>query len=154
MGNLILDYANEFFDQYLDRVGKLLIPFYPASSIAEVREAIPHDLDQNAMKVITTRWPFFTATRRHAIEETESGFPSCNIIKTSFQVFYNSLKGGLYANTEQVASITPGVKVGFKQKYVLRFIIALVTNAWRSIQLLNYGIEIEKNDIHKNKTSA
>jgi hypothetical protein len=69
-------------------------------------------------------------------------------------VLYNSLKGGLDANTEQVASITPGVKVGFKQKYVLRFIIALVTNAWRSIQLLNYGIEIEKNDIHKNKTSA
>jgi hypothetical protein len=80
-------------------------------------------------KVITTRWPFFTATRRHAIEETESGFPSCNIFKTSFQVLYNSLKGGLDANTEQVASITPGVKVRFKQKYVLRLITALVTNA-------------------------
>ncbi len=76
-----------------------------------------------------------------AIEETESGFPSCNIFKASFQVLYNSLKGGLDANTEQVASITPGVKVGFKQKYVLRLISALVTNAWRSLQLLNYGIE-------------
>jgi hypothetical protein len=62
MGNLILDYANHFFDQYLDRIGKLLIPFYQALSIAKVREAIPHDFDQNAMEVITTRWPFFTAT--------------------------------------------------------------------------------------------
>jgi hypothetical protein len=56
-------------------------------------------------------------------------------------VLYSSLIGGL--DTEQVASITPGVKVGFKQKYVLRLIAALVTNAGRTIQLLNYGIEIE-----------
>ena len=59
-------------------------------------------------------------------------------------MLYNSLKGGLDANTKQVASITPGVKVAFKQKYVLRLITALVTDAWRSIQLLNYEIEIEK----------
>jgi len=63
------------------------------------------------------------------IEETKSGFPSCNIFKTSFQVLYSSLKGGLDANMEQVALNTPGVKVGFKQKYVLRLITALVTNA-------------------------
>jgi hypothetical protein len=92
MGNLILDYANQFFDQYLEHIGKLLIRFYQASSIAEVGEAFPHDLDQNTREVITTRWPFFTATRRLAIEETESGFPSCSIFKTSFQVLYNSLK--------------------------------------------------------------
>ena len=55
MGNLILDYANEFFDQYLDGIGKLLIPFYQVSSIAEVREALPHDFDKNAMEVFTTR---------------------------------------------------------------------------------------------------
>jgi hypothetical protein len=66
-------------------------------------------------------------------------------------VLYNSLKGGLDANTKQVASITPGVKVAFKQKYVLRLITALVTDAWRSIQLLNYGIEIEKMTYTKTK---
>jgi hypothetical protein len=43
------------------------------------------------------------------------------------------------------------VKVGFKQKYVLSLITALVTNAWRSIQLLNYGIEIEKMTFTKTK---
>jgi hypothetical protein len=42
-----------------------------------------------------------------------------------------------------VASITQGAKVGFEQKYVLRLITALVTNAWWSIKLLNYGVEIE-----------
>jgi len=46
----------------MDRIGKLLIRFHRALSIAEVREAIPHDLDQNAREVITIRWPFFTAT--------------------------------------------------------------------------------------------
>jgi hypothetical protein len=66
-------------------------------------------------------------------------------------VLYNSLKRGLDANTEQVASITPGVKVGFEQKYVLRLITTLVTNAWRSIQLLNYGIEIETMTFTKTK---
>ena len=55
MGNLILDYANEFFDKYMDRIGKLLIRFYRASSIAEIQKAIPHDVEQNAREVITTR---------------------------------------------------------------------------------------------------
>jgi len=54
MGNLILDYANELFDPYLDGIGKLLIPFYQVSSIAEVREALPHDFDKN-VEVFTTR---------------------------------------------------------------------------------------------------
>jgi len=42
-----------------------------------------------------------------------------------------------------MASITLGMMVGFEQKYVLRLITALVTNAWQSMQLLQYGIEIE-----------
>jgi hypothetical protein len=37
------------------------------------------------MEVITTRWPFFTATRWHAIEETESGFPSSDILRHLFR---------------------------------------------------------------------
>jgi hypothetical protein len=86
MGNLILDDANAFFDQYLDHIGRLLIPFYRMSTIAELQEALPHEMEKNTMAVITTRWPFFTATQRHAIEEMESGFPPCNIFKISFQV--------------------------------------------------------------------
>jgi hypothetical protein len=42
-----------------------------------------------------------------------------------------------------MASITLGMMVGFEQKYVLRLITALVANAWQSMQLLQYGIEIE-----------
>jgi hypothetical protein len=42
-----------------------------------------------------------------------------------------------------MASISPGIKVGFEQKYVMCLITALVTNAWHSFQLLHYGIEIE-----------
>jgi hypothetical protein len=57
--------------------------------------------------------------------------------------FRHCLKGGLDANTEQMASISLGVKVGFEQKYAMRLMKALVTNAWHSFQLLQYGIEIE-----------
>jgi len=56
---------------------------------------------------------------------------------------YNCLEGGLDANTQQMASITMGCKVGFEQKYVLQLLTAIVTNAWRSFQLLQYGKEIE-----------
>jgi hypothetical protein len=50
-----------------------------------------------------------------------------------------------------MASITPSVRVGFEQKYVLRLLNGLVTNAWQSIQLLQYGIEIENMSYTKTK---
>jgi len=56
---------------------------------------------------------------------------------------YNCLEGGLDANTQQMASITMGCKVGFEQKHVLQLLTTIVTNAWRSFQLLQYGKEIE-----------
>jgi len=53
-----------------------------------------------------------------------------------------------------VALITQGVKVVFEQKYVLRLITALVTNAWWSIKLLNYGLEIENMTYTKTKLAV
>jgi hypothetical protein len=38
MGNLSLAYANDFFHQYLDRIGKLLQPIYAMSTVDEVLE--------------------------------------------------------------------------------------------------------------------
>jgi hypothetical protein len=46
-----------------------------------------------------------------------------------------------------MVSITTGIKAGFEQKYVLR----LVTNAWYSFQLLQYGREIESTTFAKMK---
>jgi hypothetical protein len=100
-------------------------------------------LESSLVLLFKTRWPFFSAVRHHAISRTTAGFPPTNIFKTSFQTLYNSLKGGLDADTEQMVSITTGVKAGFEQKYDLRLITALITYAWHSFQLLQHGREIE-----------
>ncbi len=55
---------------------------------------------------------------------------------------------------EQMASNTPGIKVGFEQKYVLWLITMLVMNAWHSFQLLQYRIEIESMTFTKVKQAV
>ena len=62
-------------------------------------------------------------------------------MKTAIQAVYNSLKGGLDANTQQFMSIMPPIKTGFEQKYVIRLLIAVVTNAWRSQQIIRMPID-------------
>jgi hypothetical protein len=39
--HLSLAHANEFFDQYLDCIGKLLQPIYRLSTVDEVMEVLP-----------------------------------------------------------------------------------------------------------------
>jgi hypothetical protein len=141
-GNLTLQYANSFFDQYMERVEKLLLLVYRSTTVDQVVKALPKEIEPGIVELLKTRWPFFTAIWKYALESS-SGFPPCNIYKTSFQTLYNCLKDGLDANTQQMASITTGCKVGFEQKYVLRLLTAIVTNAWCSFQLLQYDKEIE-----------
>jgi hypothetical protein len=45
------------------------------------------------------------------------GFPPTSLYKTTFQMMYNCLKGGLDAKGQQCAAIQPKIKVGFEQKY-------------------------------------
>ena len=70
---------------------------------------------------------------------------------------YNTLKGGLDSNTQQFSSITPPIKVAFEQKYIIRMILAIVINAWRSFQLLSESTDLAlENDhfcLHKFKKS-
>jgi len=54
------------------------------------------------------------------------------------------IKGGLDANTQQYISIRPNVKVSFEQKYVIRLILAIVSNSWRAFQLLQLDSNIEE----------
>jgi hypothetical protein len=72
MGRLLLGHANTFFDNYLNRIRKLLIPFYRMSNINELQEAPPNGLDKSSMVVLTILWPFFKAVHEHAIEEIQS----------------------------------------------------------------------------------
>jgi hypothetical protein len=65
------------------------------------------------------------------------------MFKSKFQIMYNSLKGRLDANMQQYVSIQPPVKTKFEAKYIIRMMIAIVTNAWRSYQLLSETIDID-----------
>jgi hypothetical protein len=76
------------------------------SMVDKVLEMIPVHLKSCLVELFKTRWPFFSAVWHHATSKTSNGFPPTKIFKTSFQTLYNSLKGGLDANLEQVASIT------------------------------------------------
>jgi CRISPR/Cas system endoribonuclease Cas6 (RAMP superfamily) len=64
------------------------------------------------------------------------------MFKSKFQILYNSLYGGLDANTQQYVSIQPPVKTKFEAKYIIHM-IATVTNAWRSYQLLSKTIDVD-----------
>jgi len=119
MGHLTLPYANSFFDQYMERIGRLLLPLYKSATIDKALWALPKNIEPSVVELFKTRWPFFMAIRKYAIESNSNGFPPCNIYKVSFQTLYNCLKDGLDANTQQMASITMGCKVGFEQKHVL-----------------------------------
>jgi hypothetical protein len=59
------------------------------------------------------------------------------LFKTSYQCLYNNIKGGLDANTQQYVSIQPNVKVSFESKYIIHMVLAAVTNAWRTCQLIH-----------------
>jgi hypothetical protein len=75
-------------------------------------------------------------------------FPATSVFKTEIQTLYNSLKGGLDASTQQFSSICPQLKVKFEQKYVIRLLLAVLTNAWRTFQLLNHNIDAESFSLH------
>jgi len=60
-----------------------------------------------------------------------------SLFKSVYQSVYDSLKGGLDANTQQYISICPKVSVSFEAKYILWMLLAIVSNAWRAYQLLN-----------------
>jgi hypothetical protein len=49
----------------------------------------------------------------------------------------------LDANTQQYVSIQPPVKTKLEAKYIIRMMIAIVTNAWRSYQLLSKTIDVD-----------
>jgi hypothetical protein len=74
MGNLSLAYDNNFFDQCLDHIGKLLQPIYTMPTVDKVLEMIPAHLESSLVQLFKTRWPFFSAVRHHAISRTTTGF--------------------------------------------------------------------------------
>ncbi len=141
--------ARNFVHKLKHNADEVLIPFYESSTVDELLERLPQGLSGKQVDIIATRWPFFKSVRDVALgwrmdEGRPPGFPKTELFKTSFQCLYNSLKGGLDANTQQYMSIMPKVNVKFEQKFVIRMILAVVTNSWRAFQLLRCTNSIEE----------
>jgi len=121
----------------------ILEPFFISDNVDALCRQLPPNLSNSDLEVIKTRWPFFQKFRNTTLPIRDCGMVPINLFKSSYQSLYNSLKGGLDANTQQYVSIQPNVSVTFEQKYLLRMLLAGVTNAWRAFQLMH--LELDEN---------
>ena len=144
VGTVTTEYAENFLQCYVARLKDILLPLYECRNVGEVLTNLPDGLDQKTIDIVRSRWPLFNCTRETAIAMNYKGFPPTSLYKTTFQMMYNCLKGGLDANSQQCAAIQPKIKVGFGQKYVVRMILAIVTNSWRAYQVLRSTSELEQ----------
>jgi len=131
----------DFCSKLMEKFDEHLQPFFTSTDINEVMESLPTDLTTNDQQLIKSRWPFFHLACSYVMPNLYYGFPPCNLIKTAVQVLYNSLKGGLDANSQQCQSIMPPIRAGSDQKYVMRSVIAIVTNSWRALQILQQQLD-------------
>jgi hypothetical protein len=90
----------------------------------------------------------FHDMRKNLLIKHSRAFPATSVFKTEIQTIYNSLKGGLNANMQQFSSICQQLKTKFEQKYIIRLLLAVVTNTWRTFQLLNHKIEEDNFSLH------
>jgi len=128
----------------VNKFGHLLNPFYESDTIDELCNKLPTNLTERDIQLISSRWSFFKLMRLVVVLDCYAGFTPTNVVKTAVQVLYNSMKGGLDSNTQQYCSITPSIRTGFEQKYIICLILCIVTNAWRAQQLLHATIDEEQ----------
>jgi hypothetical protein len=107
----------------------ILEPFFICDNIDVLCRQLPTNLSKSDLEVIKTRWPFFQKFWSTILPKRDCGMVPVNLFKSSYQSLYNSLKGGLDANTQQYVSIQPNVSVTFEQKYLIRMLLAGITNA-------------------------
>jgi hypothetical protein len=153
-GSISTGHLNAYMDNLIEKVDRVLDPFFSCTTIEEVVHRLPVGLSRQQIAIITSRWPFFHAMRREAVLCNGMGFPPSTLFKSSFQSLYNVIKGGLDANTQQYISIRPNVKVSFEQKYVIRMILANVSNSWRAFQLFSMSGDLENLTYTKLKTKV
>jgi hypothetical protein len=147
----ILEYTNEsaseVFDDFVVALRHcchlLLSPFFTADNVETVVASLPHGLPYESEEIVRTHWPFFYLLRGFVRTRYDPpmGFPATSLFKTPFQSTYNVLKGGLDSNTQQYCTIKPTMKTKFETKYVVRLILAIVTNSWRAKHFLTHSME-------------
>jgi hypothetical protein len=137
-------HMNVYLRLLIDKVSRVLNPFVYSNTMDEVLNQVPKGLPSQQIDIINSRWPFFHAMRKDAFDCHGCGFPQSSLLKSIFQSLYNVIKGGLDANTQQYVSIRQNVKVSFEQNYVIKMILANVSNSWRAYQLLNMSVDLEE----------
>jgi hypothetical protein len=135
------DVMEEYLTSVMNMFDTILSPFYTATNVDELQEHLPESLTTDDVNLISSRWPLFKLARSYIVPNMYYGFPSCSVMKTAVQTLYSTLKGGLDSNLQQFQAILPPIKTGFEQKYVIRLLISIVTNAWTAQQLLQQTIE-------------
>jgi hypothetical protein len=157
MANVVKTVYWDFNKSLFKAFHKELQAFYTVQSSAQLLEALQFlDLTKDDTNMLTSRWLFFRQLRCQIVKSQEVdedmsdhsetfpfSFPPTTMFKSKFQIMYNSLKGGLDANTQQYISIQPPVQTKFEAKYIICMMIAIVTNAWRSYQLLSETVDID-----------
>jgi hypothetical protein len=157
MANVVKTVYWDFNKSLFNAFHKELKAFYTVQSSAQLLEALPFlDLTKDDANILTSRWLFFRQlhcqiVKSQEVDEDRSdhcetfpfGFPPTTMFKSKFQIMYNSLKGGLDANTQQYISIQPPMKTKFEAKYIICMMIVIVTNSWRLYQLLSETVDID-----------
>jgi hypothetical protein len=119
MANVVKTVYWDFNKSLFNAFNKELKAFYTIQSSAQLLEALQFlDLTTEDINILTSRWLFFRQLRCQIVKSQEVnedmsehsetfpfGFPPTTMFKSKFQIMYNSLKGGLDANTQQYVSI-------------------------------------------------
>jgi hypothetical protein len=86
--------------------------------------------------------------RNHLEHYPNYAFPATSVFKMEVQSLYNTLKGGLDANSQQFTAICPYFKKKFENKCVIRLLLAVVSNSWRGFQMVNSTVDLDMCPIH------
>jgi hypothetical protein len=153
LGGCTVDYMTSFITTVRDKFEEILLPFFNSENTKDLVDNLPQNISYKSKEIIESRWNFFHDTRKHLLSKGNVAFPATSVFKTEIQTMYNSLKGGLDANTQQFSSICPQLKTKFEQKYIVRLLLAVVTNAWRTFQLLNNNVDEYNFSLHQFRKS-
>jgi len=138
------NYHSAVYEKLFHYCDNLLGHFFMETEVRQLMPKLPATLDVVTRDVIRTRWPLFVAMRTKimGLDDESISFPSCQLMKSAAQSVYNSLKGGLDANTQQYRAICPKLNTSFECKFIIRMLLAIVTNSWRAMSLLQNGPDI------------
>jgi hypothetical protein len=148
IGTLQLDDLLQFVDKMRDTFEDILNPFFTSGTLDEMVKLLPDGMMESNIKILETCWMFFTDMRNHLEHYPNYAFPSTSVFKTEVQSLYNTLKGGLDANSQQFPAICPYFKTKFENKYVIRLLFAVVSSSWRAFKMVNSTVDVDNFSLH------